>query len=92
MQALRPAVAERALAARFRGKPLADKAERLLAIAQAGLGVRARLDKDGRDERVHLAALATLVEQGKCPAEELAENLPTEGRALSAEVVRRWRL
>jgi glutamate--cysteine ligase len=89
MQALRSEVAKLGLAARFRGKALADIAQRLVVIAGGGLGRRKRLSKDGRDETVHLAALSKSIEHGLCPADELARGLPTEPDALKAEVIRR---
>jgi glutamate--cysteine ligase len=92
MQALRPELAKLGLKATFRGKPLAEAAARLLAIAQEGLARRKRLATDGRDERVHLAALATLVEHGLCPADELLRDLPSDPAAFRAEVIRRTRL
>jgi glutamate--cysteine ligase len=92
MQALRPELAKVGLKATFRGKPLAEAAARLLGIAQEGLARRKRLATDGRDERVHLAALATLVEHGLCPADELVRDLPSDPAAFRAEVIRRTRL
>jgi glutamate--cysteine ligase len=92
MEELRPAVVLHGLAAEFRGKRLVEGAERLLSMAQGGLSRRARLSKDGQDETVHLAALAKLVGEGKCPADELTQGLPSEPRAMAAEVVLRSRV
>jgi glutamate--cysteine ligase len=92
MQALRPEMAKLGLGAPFRGKPLADAAARLLAIASGGLARRKRLSKDGRDEAAYLAPIAALVEHGLCPADELAKDLPAEPSAFRAEVIRRTRL
>jgi glutamate--cysteine ligase len=92
MQALRPHVASLGLKASFRGKPLADTAARVVAIAKDGLARRKRLSADGRDETVHLAALEQLVARAECPADGLARGLPSEAAAFRAEVVRRARL
>jgi glutamate--cysteine ligase len=92
MQALRPELAKLGLGAPFRGKPLAAAAARLLAIASGGLSRRKRLSKEGGDETVYLAPIATLVEHGLCPADELVKDLPAEPGAFRAEVIRRTRL
>jgi glutamate--cysteine ligase len=92
MQALRPAVAERGLAAPFRGKRVRDVAEPLLSIATSGLARRARLSPDGRDETIHLAALSKLISRGQSPADELVEGLPQDPAGLANEIVRRCRL
>jgi glutamate--cysteine ligase len=92
MQELRPAVAKDGLAAPFRGKRLAAVAERVLAAAHGGLARRARKNQDGADETIHLAALSKLIASGKCPADELIQDLPAEPRAMADELVRRVRL
>jgi glutamate--cysteine ligase len=79
LTALRPHIAEQGLGATFRGKPLAEHAERLLDIASGGLGRRARLNKNGKDERVHLERITALVSRGKCPADALIEGLGDGG-------------
>jgi glutamate--cysteine ligase len=89
MQALRPVIVNDGLGAAFRGKRIAPVAERLLAIAHGGLARRARLDDDGADETIHLAALAKLIAAGQCPADELVAGLPAEPRAMADELVRR---
>ena len=73
LEALRPAIADQALAATFRGKPLAALAERVLDIAAGGLSRRARLNKSGKDESVHLERLSGLVSRGMSPADALLE-------------------
>ena len=73
LEALRPAVVERALLAPFKGKKAVDVAARLVDIARGGLERRARLDSDGRDERIHLEALAALVGAARCPADRLLD-------------------
>ncbi|HKQ71416.1 MAG TPA: glutamate-cysteine ligase family protein [Polyangiaceae bacterium] len=92
MEALRPELARAALRAPFRGKPLAAVAERLVEIAWGGLARRRRLSLDGRDESIHLTALAALVERGDCPADELLRGLPSDPRLLANEIVRRTKL
>jgi glutamate--cysteine ligase len=63
----------------FRGRPLADVAERLVAIADGALERRKIVDPvSGKDERIHLARLRTLVGAGKCPADVLLEGLDRE--------------
>ncbi len=64
---MRPQIAERALRAPFRGKPLAALAEQLVSIASGGLERRARLNKNGKDERVHLDRLSALIAKGQLP-------------------------
>ncbi|MBV9947443.1 MAG: glutamate--cysteine ligase, partial [Myxococcales bacterium] len=53
----------------LRGSPLASVAERVVDIADGGLARRARLDADGKDERIHLSRLRYLVGQGLTPAD-----------------------
>jgi glutamate--cysteine ligase len=91
MQALRPELAELGLGATFRGKPLAESAARVIAIAKGGLSRRKRLSKEGRDESVYLLALSTLVDHAKCPADDLMRDLPTDPQTLRAEIVHRTR-
>ena len=92
LEAIRPAVAERALGALFRGAPLAALAERVLDIASGGLARRARLNKNGKDERVHLAKLSALVEKGWCPADALVEGLGNADADLRQEILARARI
>jgi glutamate--cysteine ligase len=92
LEALRPRIAEQALMATFRGAPLADLAARLLDIAGGGLARRARLNKNGKDERAHLARLAALVEKGSCPADVLVEGLGNCDADLRQEILARARI
>jgi glutamate--cysteine ligase len=92
LQALRPAIAQKALGATFRGAPLADLAQRVVDIASAGLERRARLNKNGKDERIHLAKIAALVEKGHCPADALIEGLHNEDTDLRKEIIARARM
>lgn len=89
VEATRPAIADRALLAKFRGKPLADVAQRLVSIASGGLARRKRLSKSGKDETAHLARLATLVEKGRCPADDLVEGLSNDDPALAKHILER---
>ncbi|ODA67226.1 Glutamate--cysteine ligase GshA [Methyloligella halotolerans] len=68
--ALRNSVPARALDAPFRGGTVADVAEDVLRISEAGLERRARLDAKGRDERHFLKPLHDSLEHG-VPADRL---------------------
>jgi glutamate--cysteine ligase len=92
LEALRPAVGEKALQATFRGAPLAALAERVLDIASGGLARRARLNKNGKDERVHLAKISALVEKGWCPADALVDGLGNTDTDLRREILARARI
>ncbi len=60
----------------FRGRPLAEVAERLVSIADGALERRGILDPaSGKDERVHLTRLRKLVGSARCPADALLEGL-----------------
>ena len=59
----------------FRGAPLAKIAERLLEISEGGLERRAVRNAGGKDERVHLARLKSLVSEGRSPADRLLEEV-----------------
>jgi glutamate--cysteine ligase len=78
----------RGLGAELGRRPVRGYAERLVEIADGGLERRARLRKDGKDERVHLDALRTLVTQGKCPADELLAGIEASSISV-AEIIRR---
>jgi glutamate--cysteine ligase len=92
LSALRPAIADKALAATWRGAPLARLAEQVVDIASGGLERRAKLNKHGRDERVHLAKLAALVEKGQCPADALVDGLRNDDADLRREILARARI
>jgi glutamate--cysteine ligase len=92
LEALRPAIIEKALGATFRGAPLAALAERLIDIAAGGLARRARLNKNGKDERSHLDRIAALVEKGWCPADVLVEGLGNTDADLRREILARARI
>jgi glutamate--cysteine ligase len=77
------------LRAPFRGRPLAEVAERVVAIAEGGLGRRARIDPaSGQDERVYLARLRKLVGEGRTPADALLEGMERESDPAKAIVER----
>ncbi len=63
------------LRAAFRGKRLVDDAQTLIDIADRGLERRAIKNREGHDERVHLAPIRALVEHAKCPADVLREGV-----------------
>jgi len=67
---LRNQVPLTALKTAFRGRTVRDLARDVLALADAGLKRRARLDETGRDERRFLDVLRNIAETGICPAEE----------------------
>jgi glutamate--cysteine ligase len=76
---LRTRVWRDGLRAIFRGRPLAEVAEQVVAIGRGGLQRRAVVDpRTGKDETVHLARLAALVERGRCPADELLDGMDKE--------------
>jgi glutamate--cysteine ligase len=68
----------------FRGGTLQTVAARLLEIAEGGLERRACKNEQGKDERIHLAKLRGLVEQGKTPADVLLEGMDREADPLAA--------
>jgi glutamate--cysteine ligase len=71
MQALRDAVPRLGLKAPFRGGTVLGVARNMLALAEAGLKRRARLDRQGEDERKALAPLIETIADGRSPADRL---------------------
>ena len=71
MQALRDAVPRQGLKAPFRGGTILDVARNMVALAEAGLKRRARLNRKGEDERKALTPLIETVAEGRSPAERL---------------------
>ena len=61
-------------------------------IASGGLERRARLDRTGKDERIHLAKLAALVEKGWSPADQLVDGLGNTDADLRKEILARARI
>jgi glutamate--cysteine ligase len=76
------------LDAKIGARSLRQIGERLLDIADGGLARRAILDAQGRDERIHLAALKALCAAGKSPADELVAGLPSTGDLTAALIER----
>jgi glutamate--cysteine ligase len=73
----------------FRGRPLAEVAERVVTVAEGGLDRRRRIDAtSGKDERVYLARLRKLVAEGRTPADVLLEGMEREGDPSKAIVER----
>jgi glutamate--cysteine ligase len=81
LAAARPWVAQLGLAAMLEGRRMAGWAEELLDLAAAGLARAAELDESGRDETIYLEPIASLVEQGICPADALLSEIPPPGSA-----------
>jgi glutamate--cysteine ligase len=69
LTALRQEVWRLGLASEFRGKSLQTEAERVLALAQAGLVRRAKTWTHGKDESVLLQPLVDLVARAQTPAD-----------------------
>ncbi len=69
--AARAGVAKDGLHATMAGKPLVEWARALLEIAEGGLARLGNLDRQGRDERIHLGRLSALVAEGRTPADAL---------------------
>jgi glutamate--cysteine ligase len=72
-QKLRDDVTRAGFKAQIRGRSLLDLARDTLALAEAGLKRRKRLDHEGRDETRYLGPLQEFVARGITPAEELLE-------------------
>jgi glutamate--cysteine ligase len=70
-QRLRDDVPKLGFKAAIRGRSLLELARETLALAEAGLVRRKRLDHNGRDETRYLRPLQEIVARGVTPAEEL---------------------
>jgi len=75
---LRREVPRLGLTTPFDRSSLFDVAAQAVGIAEAGLVRRARLDAQGRDETIHLAALEETIRSGKSPAERWLEKFRGE--------------
>ncbi|WEJ32548.1 glutamate--cysteine ligase [Devosia sp. SD17-2] len=75
---LRREVPRLGLTTPFDRSSLFDVAAQAVGIASAGLVRRARLDAQGRDETIHLAALEETIQTGKSPAERWLEKFHGE--------------
>jgi glutamate--cysteine ligase len=91
LQALREILHQRGLDTPFRGRPLAEQAQRLVQIAEGGLARRNRRNARGEDETVFLKELKRLAAARKTPADVLLEAVRGEPD-FAAAVVRRARL
>jgi glutamate--cysteine ligase len=77
------------LRADFRGKPLVSVAERVMAIAEAGLERRGIIDPaSGKDERIHLERLGRLVARAQTPADVLLAGMDREADPAAAMIER----
>ena len=68
---MRDTVPRLGLGTPFRGGALRDVAREMVALAEQGLKRRARLDRNGEDERKALAPLIETIEDGLSPADRL---------------------
>lgn len=89
IEAARPALVTHGLNTKIGDRPMQALAERVLEIAQGGLARRNLLDAQGKDERVHLELLTSLVQSGKTPADAMIEGLTPESRPSVAEIIAR---
>ena len=64
-------------------------AERVLEIAAEGLARRAFVNEHGKDERIHLELLTSLVQSGKTPADALIEGLTSDSAPSVADMIAR---
>jgi len=88
LDAIRPHIPFEGLRTQFRGKPLADLAQKVIDIAERGLERRAILNREGKDERVHLESIKVLAGSARCPADVLRAGL-TDGPALKQAILER---
>ena len=88
VEAVRPAVAERALRAVLAGRTVGEWASELFEIAWDGLASLSHLNRDGEDETVHLARLRRLVSRGESPADALLADIDPAAD-LRGEVLRK---
>jgi glutamate--cysteine ligase len=77
-EAARAEIADRGLHAKLAGREIAAWAADLLSIAEGGLERIDDRDAEGRDERVHLASLRTLVDRGECPADGVLRSIGSD--------------
>jgi glutamate--cysteine ligase len=88
----RPALVKDGLAAKIGDRPMQQLAERVLEIANDGLARRNLLNAEGKDERVHLELLTSLVQSGKTPADAMIEGLDENSTPSVADVIARAHL
>jgi glutamate--cysteine ligase len=80
IQTLRDQVPRLGLSTPFRGGTANDLARAAVVIAGKGLKRRAALDRNGNDEREHLAWLAQIAAEGRSPADQLLAEYAGEWR------------
>lgn len=74
-EASRVEVAEHALRGKLAGRELAAWANDLVEIAAGGLERISNLNSAGKDERIHLDRLKTLVSEGRSPADAILDEI-----------------
>ena len=89
IEAARPALVTHGLNTKIGDRPMQALAERVLEIANGGLARRNLLNAQGKDERVHLELLTSLVQSGKTPADAMIEGLTPESRPSVSEIIAR---
>ena len=87
--AARPSLVQFGLATRVGDRPMQALAERILEIANGGLARRAFLNEHGKDERIHLEFLTSLVQNGKTPADAIGEGLTPDSTPSVEDVIAR---
>ncbi|HEY5375844.1 MAG TPA: glutamate-cysteine ligase family protein [Polyangiaceae bacterium] len=87
--AARPLLVQFGLATRIGDRPMQALAERVLEIAAGGLARRAFVNEHGKDERIHLELLTSLVQSGKTPADAMLEGLTSHSSPSVADVIAR---
>ncbi len=92
LQKARPSLVKDGLAAKIGDRPMQQLAERVLEIASGGLSRRNLLNAQGKDDRVHLELLTSLVQSGKTPADVMIEGLDANSTPSVAELIARAHL
>jgi glutamate--cysteine ligase len=87
--AARPSLVQLGLATRIGDRPMQALAERVLEIAAGGLARRAFLNEHGKDERIHLELLTSLVQSGRTPADAMIEGLTKDSTPSVADIIAR---
>jgi glutamate--cysteine ligase len=63
-----------------------DVASKMIEIAKGGLGRRAILDAEGRDEGRFLAPVEAMLARGRCPADDLIDAAARSNASLSEKL------
>lgn len=71
----RPQIVVSSLRATLKGQSVQSWAQQVIEIARQGLTRLANLNRNGRDEGIHLDRLEQLVAAGRCPADELRDKV-----------------